>query len=111
MHVMVRTNRQARPTAMRRRSPRARRIFLRVLLWAAVCSYPVTAAAAQLTLTWTDTDFNETGFVVLRKIAGTPRMSRIARVGENITTYTDTDVIPGITYCYAVRAFNATGKS
>jgi len=106
MNAMVSTDRQSR---WRRR--RARRISLCVFLWVAACGYPVTATAAQLTLPWTDNSFNETGFLILRKIAGTPRMSHIARVGENITTYTDTGIIPGVTYCYAIRAVDATGKS
>ena len=69
------------------------------------------APAAQLRLDWIDTSFNESGFRILRKIAGPGPLSRIATVGQNITSYTDTGLTPGVIYCYRVRAFNAEGKS
>jgi hypothetical protein len=72
---------------------------------------PGVVRAAQLRLVWTDNSFNESGFKIVRKIPGLPPFRAITTVGQNITSYTDTGLIPGIRYCYRVRAFNAAGKS
>jgi len=86
-------------------------ICLSLLLGAALNSYPVVATAAQLTPHWEDNSYNESGFRVFRKIDGLGPMSRITTVGQNITSYTDSGLMPGVIYCYRVRAFNATDKS
>src|SRR3954451_665081 len=87
------------------------RICLSLALGGVVISFSAPALAAQLTLTWDDNSFNESGFRIRRKIDGLGPMTRITTVGQNITSYTDTGLMPGITYCYLVRAFNATDKS
>ena len=70
--------------------------------------------AAQNVLTWTDNSNNETNFNIERKAdycpGGVPFVE-IAIVGANVTTYTDTAVTEGATYCYRVAASNAVGKS
>ena len=96
---------------MRRSSSLTRQIVLGVLLLAVASSSPTAASAAQLTLRWTDNSSNESGFRILRKIWGIPPFLRITTVGQNITSYTDTGLIPGVVYCYRVRAFNAAEKS
>src|SRR5437870_12246055 len=36
---------------------------------------------------------------------------QIATVGANVTSYTDSNLTSGSTYCYVVRAFNSGGVS
>lgn len=65
----------------------------------------------QVNLVWQDRSSNELGFKVERKqdAAGTYR--EIATVGENVTTYMDTEVREGASYHYRVRAYNLHGYS
>ena len=72
------------------------------------------ASAAQNVLTWTDNSSNEQTFKIERKAgacAGTGTFVALATVPVNTTTYTDTAVVVGNTYCYRVRAANASGVS
>src|SRR5262245_33382761 len=69
------------------------------------------AAAAQLSLKWTDTATNENGFKVERKAGTNGTYAQIAAIGANTTGYADTTATGGATYCYRVRAFNAAGDS
>lgn len=43
--------------------------------------------------------------------AGAGAFAEIATVAANVTTYTDSAVTEGVTYCYRVAAQNAAGKS
>lgn len=76
------------------------------------------AWAAQNTLTWMDNSDNEENFNIERKvdtdgvICGTTGIwGALASVGPNVTTYTDTAVTEGTTYCYRVNASNPAGAS
>jgi hypothetical protein len=62
----------------------------------------------RITLTWTDNSNNETGFIIERTTSGD--YTEVARVGANVTTYTDTGVTVQTIY-YRVRAYNASGSS
>jgi len=88
--------------------PRSFPIFL-VLLVAIIC--PSEVRAAQLTATWADNSSNETGFKIERKTGAAGTFAQIASVGANTTSYTDSSLASGITYCYRVRAFNTAGNS
>ena len=66
--------------------------------------------AAQLQLTWTDNSDNEDGFKIERS-TGTSPFTEINVTGSDVTSYSDPDPSSGTTYCYRVRAFNATGDS
>jgi hypothetical protein len=66
------------------------------------------ADAASLTLNWTDNANNENGFNIERKTGTTGIFAQLATVGSNITSYTDSNVAAGTTYCYRVDAFNST---
>ena len=68
------------------------------------------SSAAQLQLTWTDNSTNEDGFKVERR-TGTSPFSQINLTVSNVTSYTDPSLSSGTTYCYRVRAFNASGDS
>lgn len=66
---------------------------------------------AQLYLTWTDTNDNETGSKIERRLGQTGEFVEIAMVGIDSTQFYD--VIPndpgGTEYCYRLRAFNLAG--
>ncbi|HEX7797193.1 MAG TPA: PKD domain-containing protein, partial [Vicinamibacterales bacterium] len=63
-----------------------------------------------LTLNWTDNSSNETGFYVERALkAKTLLFSRIATVGTNVKTYSQTETSGQ--WVYRVQAYNAVGTS
>ena len=67
-------------------------------------------SGGRITLTWTDSSNNETGFSIERSPDG-QAYSQIATVAQNVSTYVDTS--PGSTkfVFYRVRAFNLAGNS
>ena len=67
--------------------------------------------AARLTLTWMDHTGGTANFIVERKAGASGAYASIATTGLGITTYIDTAVIAGTTYCYRVKASNASGES
>jgi hypothetical protein len=69
------------------------------------------AFAAQLQLNWADNSTNEDGFIVERKIGQTGTYLSLVTLPPNTTSYVDTSVQDGVTYCYHVKAFNASGGS
>jgi len=83
-------------------------IFFFVLI---ALSWQSQASAGQLQLTWTDNSNNENGFKIERKLGTTGTFGQIATVGVNVTTYTDTNLTDGATYCYRLAAFNSAGTS
>jgi len=68
-------------------------------------------------LAWTDNSNNESGFKIERcdntlvncTISGA--FNPLAQVGANVTTYSDTTVVPSSPYTYRVKAFNGAGDS
>ena len=66
---------------------------------------------AQLTLDWVDNAGGTANFVIERKTGATGTYARIATTGPGITTYADSTVTTGTTYCYRVKASNALGDS
>ncbi len=67
--------------------------------------------AAQLTLNWVDNSGGVANFIVERKTGTAGTYARIATTGTGTTTYTDSAVVAGTTYCYRVKASNALGES
>ena len=68
------------------------------------------AAAAQLTLAWTDTSNNEGGFRIERRTSG-GSFAQIAQVAANVSSFVDSSVTAGTTYCYRVRGYNQQSVS
>lgn len=71
-------------------------------------------AGPQVSLAFTDTAANETGFIIERATNGgafTPIATAPARNGTGGVTYLDTTVIPGNSYAYRVAATNVAGPS
>ena len=69
------------------------------------------AAMPRLRLTWADNATNEDGFSVDRKVGETGAYVQVATLPPNTTTYLDLAVQEGVTYCYRVKAFGASGTS
>ncbi len=58
-----------------------------------------------------DNSSNEDGFKIERRTGTTQTYTQIAIVGANVTSYNDSGLVAGDTYCYRVLAFNAAGSS
>lgn len=67
-------------------------------------------SSTQIQLDWKDNSMGEQGFEIERK-GESGDYTVIARVGANVTTYTDGGLTRDTTYTYRVRAYNAAGKS
>ncbi|MBO0699362.1 MAG: fibronectin type III domain-containing protein, partial [Zavarzinella sp.] len=71
-----------------------------------------TASGTTVNLTWADHSTNETGFVLERATdSGFTAGFTSFNLGPGATSYTDTDLTPGTTYFYRVKAVNAAGSS
>ena len=77
----------------------------------ASASFTVTTPPAQLTLTWQDNSTNESNFGIERKTGTSGTYAQVALVSANTTSYVDTSVTHGVTYCYRVDAVNSAGAS
>ena len=64
----------------------------------------------QISLTWSDSAIDRTGFAVERSPDGT-NFLRIRTVGSNVTSMVDTGLLVGTTYFYRVRAVNFVSES
>ena len=63
-------------------------------------------------LSWRDNANNEEGFRIERcALNNCTNFALIGSTAANATSFTDSDVVRGITYRYRVRAFNAAGSS
>ena len=69
-------------------------------------AYPNTNS---IDLSWQDNCIFETGFHIERDVGS--GFVLIADVGSNVTTYSDGDLVEGVTYRYRVSAFTATLQS
>ena len=77
----------------------------------ASANFTIAAGSAQLTLTWQDNSSDEVDFAIERKTGTNGVYSQIASVAANVTSYVDTNVNIGVTYCYRVQAVNSAGAS
>jgi len=69
-----------------------------------------TVASGQVTLSWTDTSANETGFLVLRcKGPKCTPTTVVATLTAGVVTWTDLSVLPRTTYRYRIQAYNSVG--
>lgn len=67
-------------------------------------------SSSQINLAWNDNSNNETGFKVERSVDGF-NWTLITTTAANVTSYSDTGLLPLTTYSYRVRATNSTGDS
>ena len=91
--------------------PSRRVVAASSFLLVTLLAWHVEAIAGQLTLTWLDRSTDELGFSIERSTGATGTFGEIGTTGPNVTAYTDRTVATGTTYCYRVRAFNATAYS
>ncbi len=70
-----------------------------------------SVSASGVTLGWTDTASNETGYVVEREVSGGSYAQLGGTLSANTTTYTDASAATDTTYCYRVKAVNSAGSS
>ena len=71
----------------------------------------MAASTVQVDLEWKDSSTSESGFRIRRKEGIDGPWILIAIVNENVSSYQDIGVTPGISYSYTVTAFNGTGES
>ena len=86
-------------------------IILIFLLALAALDGPRESGAGELEATWMDNSSNEDGFKIERRTGTTQTYTQIAIAGANVTSYNDSGLVDGDTYCYRVLAFNAAGSS
>ncbi len=68
------------------------------------------SSSSQINLAWTDNASDETGFEIERSNDGT-NFAKIADVGANTTTYSNTGLTASTRYWYRLRAINSAGAS
>src|SRR5436309_15403766 len=77
----------------------------------AVVGVATVADAAELTASWTDNSGGTAAFALERRTSTDASFTPLTDVPIGITSYVDTSVAQGVTYCYRVRAYNDTGQS
>ncbi len=65
---------------------------------------------SRVDLAWTDNANNESSFVIERSDS-TGAYVHVASVGQNVTTYSDTTVIPSTSYSYRIKSSNIVADS
>ena len=68
-------------------------------------------SSSLLTLEWKDNSINESGFLIRRRPETDEKWSIVGRVDRNVTMFQNTVPRGGLTYHYAISAFNTTGES
>ena len=65
----------------------------------------------RIDLSWTDNCDQETGFAIERSPDGVSDWVQIGTVASNVTSYSDSGVVPESAYYYRVQAYNDLGAS
>ena len=68
-------------------------------------------SSSQIDLMWKDNSDNEVGVMIYRRVGTTGKYILLTQVGANVTSYSDTGLLPNTTYSYRVKAYNAKGES
>jgi fibronectin type 3 domain-containing protein len=68
-------------------------------------------SSTSIGLSWSDNSTNETRFDIERSLSGQNSFQQIAQVNADVTSYTDSGLLPGTLYDYRVRAANTGGTS
>ncbi|HSO75620.1 MAG TPA: putative Ig domain-containing protein, partial [Blastocatellia bacterium] len=69
------------------------------------------ASISQVSLIWQDTSNVEDGFQIERRGGSSAEYSQIGVVSKNLTSFSDSGVLPNTAYAFRVRSFNSTGAS
>ena len=89
----------------------SRRVAAATLLFLTILTWHAEAIAGQLTESWVNNTGDAIGISLERSMGSTGTFTEIATTGPTATTYTDSTVSDGTTYCYRVRAYNPTAYS
>jgi len=68
-------------------------------------------SSTEIDLAWSDNSSNESGFKVERKTGTGGIYAQIATVAAGVSTYANSGLLAGTTYCYRARAYNSVGNS
>ena len=68
-------------------------------------------SSSRIRLTWRDNSDNETGFLIQRRLDGSPDWDSITITLPDVTRFDDVGLAPGASYHYRVLAFNGTRSS
>lgn len=68
-------------------------------------------SSSQINLSWEDNSIGESGFKIYRATGSCSNFSYINSVGANITSFSDTGLAQGTTYCYYVTAYTINTES
>jgi hypothetical protein len=71
----------------------------------------ISQNGSSIIIGWEDNSSDESGFKINRRTASEITYTLLTTINSNISTYTDSDVVEGTTYFYAVSAINANGSS
>ncbi|MBZ0314813.1 MAG: hypothetical protein K8L91_00230, partial [Anaerolineae bacterium] len=67
-----------------------------------------SCATKDITLSWIDTNTDETNYLIERSTTGTGGWSQIAAVAANVVTYSNSSLPTGTQFYYRVRAYRAS---
>jgi hypothetical protein len=74
-------------------------------------SFGCTTAAHAVTCTWGKSTSERFGsYRLYREVPGTPAQPRFSTTDRNVTSATDNDVSPGMTYTYRVVTLDGNGQ-
>src|SRR5262249_46544695 len=105
------SNRFGHPGVGRPVMPSRRHVAAILAIVMAAVVVDVTAAAAQLTASWTDNSNGAASFSVERQLATNTTYASLANVPTGVPSYLDSNATQGVTYCNRVSAFDAYGTS
>ena len=71
----------------------------------------IAVSPIRIDLSWADNCDQETGFAVERSPDGASGWEQIGTVNTDVTSYSDSEVVPDATYYYRVQAYNDLGGS
>jgi hypothetical protein len=86
-------------------------ILLFALVTLGIVVEPSIASAQQLNLDWVDNSGGQAGFIIQRAVGTTGAYAQLAQNPPGATSYADTTVSLGTTYCYRVAATDSAGTS
>lgn len=87
------------------------RVAVATLLFLTMLAWHAETLAAQLTSSWVNNTTDAVGISVERSTGSTGAFTELTTLGPADSTFTDLNVTDGSTYCYRVRAYNATAYS
>lgn len=83
-----------------------------LVLWFLVTMLSASeTVAAVLTASWVDNSSGDAAFELERRSADESMFSTLAHLPPLSVSYVDATVVPGLTYCYRVKAVNSLGES